>query len=94
MILSIYSTYCPELNSWNNECLYEFEGKTRADCYMQFKEERDDLARVFSSAFDTLIKYTDKNAVQAFDLAMTIVMNSFACTASFADSENSEEVFL
>ena len=94
MILSIYSTYCPELNSWSDECLYEFEGKTRADCYMKFKEESDDIARVFSSAFDILIKYTDKNVDQAFHLAMTIVMNSFACTASFADSKNSEEVFL
>ena len=94
MILSIYSTYCPELNSWNAECLYEFEGETRFDCYMQFKKESDDIARVFSSAFDILMKYTDKNVDQAFHLAMTIVMNSFACTASFADSKNSEEVFL
>ena len=46
MILSIYSTYCPELNSWNAECLYEFEGETRADCYMQFKEESDDLSLI------------------------------------------------
>ena len=94
MILSIYSTYCPELNSWSDECLYEFEGETRANCYMQFKEEGDDLARVFSSAFDILKENTDKNDDEAFNLAMAIVMNSFACTASFADSENSEEVFL
>ena len=94
MILSIYSTYCPELNSWSDECLYEFEGETKTDCYMQFKKESDDLARVFSSAFDILKENTDKNDDEAFNLAMAIVMNSFACTASFADSENSEEVFL
>lgn len=94
MILSIYSTYCPELNSWSDECLYEFEGKTKADCYMQFKEKSDDFARVFSSAFDILIQYTDKNIDQAFELAMTVVTKSFACTASFADSKNSEEIFL
>ena len=60
MILSIYSTYCPELNSWNAECLYEFEGETKTDCYMQFKKESDDLARVFSSAFDIFFPFNIK----------------------------------
>ena len=94
MILSIYSTYCPALNSWHDECLYEFEGETKTDCYMKFKEESDDFARVFSSAFDVLMQHTDKNVDQAFELAMAVVTKSFACTASFVDSKNSEEVFL